>query len=449
MAGVQAFPVPSVRIPDAELDRLVAEDVPYLDLTTHVLGIGAGRGSMEYFTREACVLCGTEEAVRIAGRLGCTAVRPLPSGTRLEAGEAFLRLEGSAEDLHAAWKVCLNLFDHLSAVATKTRAMVDAAHAANPACEVLTTRKSMPGVKALLTKAVLTGGAFPHRLGLSETVLVFAQHMAFMGGFEGFLECLPEIRSRTVEKKLFVEATADEARALARAGAAGCGVDGVQLDKVPVEQAAALVAELRALDPHLTVIAAGGIDPGNVAAYAATGVDGLVTTAPFTAKPVDMSVRMAAADGAGAGRAAVPGAAPGLEVRTDRREDAFAVRRRVFMDEQGYTDEFDAVDEACVHVTLYADGELAGCTRVFLDADDPTLGYVGRVATLKEFRGRGLGAELMRASEEVARSLGARTLRLHSQLHAAGFYEKCGYARCSDVDYEDEGQPHLWMEKRL
>ena len=55
-----------------------------------------------------------------------------------------------------------------------------------------------------------------------------------------------------------------------------------------------LVRELRSIDPRLTVIAAGGINPANVAAYAATGVDGLVTTAPFTAKPVDMSVRMRA-----------------------------------------------------------------------------------------------------------------------------------------------------------
>ena len=137
MGGVR---VPAVRISDAEIDRIVAEDVPYFDLTTHVLGIGAEAGSMEYFTREACVLCGTEEAVRVAGRLGCEVAWSLPSGSTLDAGDAFMRVEGMAEDLHAAWKVCLNLFDHLSAVATKTRGMVDAAHAVNPACEVLTTR---------------------------------------------------------------------------------------------------------------------------------------------------------------------------------------------------------------------------------------------------------------------------------------------------------------------
>ena len=129
--------------------------------------------------------------------------------------------------------------------------------------------------------------AFPHRLGASETVLVFDHHITFMGGFEAFLDALPVLRGRCVEKKLFVEAGPDEARRLAEAG-----VDGIQLDKLPVDDLAAIVPELRTIDPHLTLIAAGGINLQNAAAYAATGVDGLATTAPFTAKPIDMSVRM-------------------------------------------------------------------------------------------------------------------------------------------------------------
>lgn len=255
----------NVFIPDGRIDQFILEDMPYIDLTTEVLGIGEEPGEIEYFTREDCVLTGVEEAARVLGK--------------------------TAAALHMAWKVSLNLCDHLSGVATKTRAIVDAAHSANPACEVLTTRKSMPGVKDLLTKAVTCGGAFPHRLGASETVLVFDHHITFMGGFEAFLEALPALRGRCVEKKLFVEAGPDEARRLAEAG-----VDGIQLDKMPVDDLAALVPELRAIDPHLTLIAAGGINLQNAAAYAATGVDGLATTAPFTAKPIDMSVRMKRAE---------------------------------------------------------------------------------------------------------------------------------------------------------
>ena len=221
------------------------------------------------------MLAGAQVARRVAERLGCEVASCARDGERIAAGETFMVVRGRALDLHAAWKVCLNLFDHLSAVATKTRAMVDAAHEANPRC------------KDLLTSAVMAGGAFPHRLGLSETVLVFDHHLTFFGGFEAFVEQLPAIKGRCIEKKLFVEADAERARVLARAG-----VDGIQFDKVPVDELAALVKELREIDPRLTLIAAGGINLQNAGAYAACGVDGLATTAPFAAKPLDMSVRM-------------------------------------------------------------------------------------------------------------------------------------------------------------
>ena len=104
------------------------------------------------------------------------------------------------------------------------------------------------------------------------------------------MEQLPDIEGRCIEKKLFVEADAERARVLARAG-----VDGIQVDKVPPEELwRRLWRELRAIDPHVTLIAAGGVNPQNAGAYAATGVDGLATTAPFSAKPLDMSVRMSA-----------------------------------------------------------------------------------------------------------------------------------------------------------
>lgn len=281
-----------MRFSNARIDAFIEEDVPYIDLTCEVLGIRNQPGEMEYFTRESCVLAGTDIARRIMRNFDCEVLAFSEDGQLVSAGQTFFTVRGAAADLHAAWKVCLNVFDHLSAVATKTRSMVDAVHAVNPECEVLTTRKSMPGAKDLLTCAVMAGGAFPHRLGLSETVLVFEQHLAFFGGFNRFVEELPRIKARCVEKKLFVEADAQRALALARASLDGHGVDGIQLDKVPVSELAELVRRIRDIDPRITIIAAGGINPQNAGAYAACGVDGLATTAPFTAKPVDMSVCM-------------------------------------------------------------------------------------------------------------------------------------------------------------
>jgi molybdenum transport protein len=286
-----------IRFSDARIDDLIAEDVPYCDLTTDLLGIGEQKGRMEYFTREDCTVAGAYATCRVAERLGLAVEGAARDGDRVQAGSVLVTLAGTASQLHMAWKVGQNLLDHLSAVATKTRAMVDAAHAANPRCEILTTRKSMPGAKDLLTSAVMAGGAWPHRLGTSETVLVFANHTAFLGGFESLVEALPALRAKCVEKKVFVEAGPEEALVLARGKDGAPLVDGIQLDKVPAAELADLVARLRAIDPRLTLIAAGGINPANAAEYAATGVDGIVTTAPFSAKPLDMSARMCADGG--------------------------------------------------------------------------------------------------------------------------------------------------------
>ena len=169
-----------LRISDNRLDYFISEDVPYVDLTSLVLGIDDAPGEMEYFSREACVIAGVDEVARLAQNAGCEVEVLHESGDCIVPDEPILRVRGTAGSLHQVWKVGLNLLDHLSAVATKTRSMVDAVHEVNPHCEVLTTRKSMPGCKDLLVEAVMVGGAFPHRLGLSETVLVFDHHMKFV-----------------------------------------------------------------------------------------------------------------------------------------------------------------------------------------------------------------------------------------------------------------------------
>ena len=120
-------------------------------------------------------------------------------------------------------------------------------------------------------------------------MLVFDHHITFLGGFDAFIQQLPTFRRRCVEKKLFVEASASQALVLAKAG-----VDGIQFDKIPPQDLGALVNEVRAIDPYITLIAAGGVNVKNARAYAQTGVDGLATTWPFNAKALDMSVRMKA-----------------------------------------------------------------------------------------------------------------------------------------------------------
>ncbi|MBR2930509.1 MAG: GNAT family N-acetyltransferase [Clostridia bacterium] len=128
-------------------------------------------------------------------------------------------------------------------------------------------------------------------------------------------------------------------------------------------------------------------------------------------------------------------------------KEAMDIRVKVFVLEQGFTDEEDEIDRAAHHILAY-DGEQAiGVCRLF--KDDGGKGYIlGRLAVLKEYRGTGVGKALISASEGLARSLGGDRLRLHSQCHAEGFYIALGYSRASEVEYE-QGKPHIWLQRRL
>lgn len=274
-------------ISDAELDRCLAEDVPYGDLTTHALGIGAVPGRMEFRARAAMVVAAGAEAARLIARSGATVSGVLFDGRAAEAGDVLLVAEGPAAALLQSWKVAQTLMEAASGMASGARAIVDAARAVRPDVVVACTRKAFPGTRALAVKAILAGGAVPHRLGLSETILVFPEHRAFLGG-ESLAQALARLRQTCPERKLVVEVTsAEEAE-----GAALAGADVVQLEKFPPAAVAQVVARLGDVAPAAKVAAAGGVNAANAAAYAAAGAHILVTSAPYLAPPRDVAVRI-------------------------------------------------------------------------------------------------------------------------------------------------------------
>lgn len=277
-----------IYITDDLIDKFIKEDVPYLDLTTWILEIGNQKGKIEFFCREEAVLCGTEEVLRIFKKLNITPLEYLPSGSILKPNEVFLAAEGTAAELHRAWKISQNILEHCSGIATKTRVMLNKAKKINPNISIVTTRKGFPGTKELATKAVLVGGAFPHRLGLSETVLVFKQHLNFIGGMDCFIDSVEQIKSKACEKKVIVEAESiDEAIKLCKAG-----VDGIQFDKIPSNELTEAVKLIRQIRPSTALLAAGGINLDNIEEYANTGVDAIVTTNLYVGKPVDIGTKI-------------------------------------------------------------------------------------------------------------------------------------------------------------
>jgi len=273
-------------LPDSDIERFIEEDLPYGDLTTHLLGFGGNSGRIVFSTREETTLCCTEEAARVLQKCGATLTSCMPSGTKLSAGIEFLAAAGPAQALHAGWKVALNLLEYASGIASRTGRIVDTCRAIDPAVSVVTTRKSFPGTKRIAIKAIAAGGALPHRLGLSETVLVFKQHTAFLGGVEKFLGTLPALKLKARETKIIIEAdTIEEALLIARSGA-----DIVQLDKIAPTELAGAVTAIRSANPNIQISAAGGINEANAAEYAAVGIDIIVLSSVYFGKPSDIGV---------------------------------------------------------------------------------------------------------------------------------------------------------------
>ncbi|TCJ11636.1 ModD protein, partial [Parasulfuritortus cantonensis] len=142
--------------------------------------------------------------------------------------------------------------------------------------------------KALAVKAVHSGGACMHRLGLSETLMVFDEHRLFLD--EVPAATVARLRRALPERALVVEVgAAAEALAWAEAGAPV-----IQLERFTPEQVHALAADLaaRGLAPILAI--AGGVNVGNAVAYAQAGAGLLVSSAPYHAPPRDVKVRFAA-----------------------------------------------------------------------------------------------------------------------------------------------------------
>jgi len=260
--------------------RLLDDDAHCGDLTTEALGIGARRGRLEFHARQAMTLSAVEEAERIFQLVSASARRLRQSGEAVVSGDVFLQAEGSAASLHRAWKTAQVLVEWASGIATATAAIVAAAAGVRVAC----TRKNVPGTKALSVKAVRAGGATMHRLGLSETLLVFPEHRLFLA--ETPADTVARLHRAEPEKRIVVEvAHVDDVLSWAAAGA-----DVIQLEKFSPADVAACRGALQghSLVPVLAV--AGGVRADNAAAYAMAGADILVTSAPYTAPPKDVEV---------------------------------------------------------------------------------------------------------------------------------------------------------------
>jgi predicted GNAT family N-acyltransferase len=126
---------------------------------------------------------------------------------------------------------------------------------------------------------------------------------------------------------------------------------------------------------------------------------------------------------------------------------AYAIRRRVFIEEQLVPEEIemDADDAHAFHALAILDGVAVGCGRMVEHGGEVK---IGRMAVLQEFRKTGIGAHVLQFLVERARTRGFRKAILHAQLTAEGFYLREGFTPVGGV-FEEAGIAHRLMEREL
>ena len=126
-------------------------------------------------------------------------------------------------------------------------------------------------------------------------------------------------------------------------------------------------------------------------------------------------------------------------------DEALALRREVFVDEQGYSaeNESDDIDARAMHAVIYDEDGIVATGRIYPDGYGKF--HIGRVAVKKAKRGMGYGDLLVRMLLDKADTLGVKEVYTGAQAHAEGFYKTLGFVRCGE-DYLDEGQPHIPMK---
>lgn len=129
-------------------------------------------------------------------------------------------------------------------------------------------------------------------------------------------------------------------------------------------------------------------------------------------------------------------------------EAAKKLRVEVFIDEQGFCEEFDSLDELdkAYHFVLFEEGEALATCR--MNKEDEGVYHIGRVAVKKSERKRGLGAKVIAEAEDAAADMGGKLITIGAQVQALGFYLALGYRQVGS-EYIEEGKPHLKVIKEI
>jgi nicotinate-nucleotide pyrophosphorylase (carboxylating) len=268
-----------------QVEAALREDLGSGDVTASLVPAAQRvRGSV--VSREQAVLCGRAWADETFRQLDSKVQLTwhAADGERVVAQQVIFSIAGPARPVLTGERTALNFLQLLSATATAARRFVDAV--AGTGCQILDTRKTLPGLRTAQKYAVRCGGARNHRMGLYDQVLIKENHIAAAGSLTGAIEAARH-NAAGVTVEVEVETLGELQEAL------GARADIVMLDEFTLEDMRAAVALNRAQGAAAKLEVSGSVSLDAVRAIAETGVD-FISVGAITknVRAIDLSMRL-------------------------------------------------------------------------------------------------------------------------------------------------------------
>lgn len=281
-------PLPPGIALDPLLHQWLLEDLGRGDRTTDAILAGSNTAGMaELRLKQDGVVAGLPLLERVFQKLDSQVVVKLfaQEGELVAAGTTIATIEGSLAALLMGERVALNLVMRLGGIATLTRRYVE--QIADLPTQLVDTRKTTPGLRALEKYATAVGGAQNHRFGLDDAVMIKDNHIVAAGGIVIAIQRVRQISPFVLAIEVETENLDQVKEAVAH------NADTIMLDNMAIALMQEAVAYIRCKNPRIKIEASGNVTLSNLRQIAETGVDFVSTSAPITqATWLDLSLRI-------------------------------------------------------------------------------------------------------------------------------------------------------------
>lgn len=245
------------------LKQFFNEDIGDGDLSSELLFSPADQGTFSFYAKEDGIFCGVD-IIKHGFALLDPSLRislDKADGDPVSAGESIAVIEGSLQKLLTGERVILNLVQRMTGIATAAHQAVEITNGTN--AKICDTRKTIPGLRMLDKYAVRTGGAFNHRSGLYDCIMLKDNHIAFAGSIKTAVERVRAKIGHTTKIEVEIESFEQLQEAIE------AGADIIMFDnRTPQE----IADWLPHVPDHIATEASGGITLENLRAYAKSGV---------------------------------------------------------------------------------------------------------------------------------------------------------------------------------